>query len=206
MNDRDQHVIELNTLLYTQTYPEVFGLGLASLWVPESTGWGALFSFAEKGEGVVGEGWSVMFSKYATPTGPPEVTVSLGGTYSYTIYGPDRTTFDHPSDLPLREDLALYLASPQEMRARGLTQLQALAQKVDTALKEHQVNTCDLGPYLGKGIPPACTPRPMTPEEEAAELARAEAYFAGQEQSLNSDYPEMYAAWMAAFPMDACWP
>lgn len=206
MDDRDQHVIELNTLFYVRNYPEVFGLVLQSLWVPKSTGWGVSYSFSESGNRVVGEGWRVTFRKYATPTGPPEATVDLGWDYSYIIFGPNRTTFEHPSDLPLREDLALYLSSPEAMRDRGLAQSQALAQKVRTAIHAHQVNTCDLGPYLGRGIPPACTPRPLTATEEAAELARAEAHFAAQEQSLRDDYQELYVVWMRAFPLDQCWP
>jgi hypothetical protein len=205
-DNRDQHSIELNTLFYQQTYPEVFGLVFHSLWVPESTGWGASYSFAESGESMFGGGWSVTFSKYVTPSGPPEAIVDLGWDYSYTIFGPERTTFKSSSDLPLREDLALYLSSPEEMRDRGLAQSQVLAQKVRTAINAHQVNTCDQGPYLGKGIPPACTIRPLTPEEEAVELARANAYFAAQELLLRTDYQGMYAAWMKAFPFDQCWP
>lgn len=206
LDNRDQHVIELSTLFYIQTYPEVFGLVFQSLWVPKSTGWGVSYYFAESGDRVVGEGWGVTFNKYVTPTGPPEATVNLGWNYSYTILGPNRTIFEYPSDLPLRDDLALYLSSPEAMRDRGLIQSQALAQKVSTAIHAHEVNTCDLGPYLGNGIPPACTPRLLTPSEEAAELARAEAYFAVQEQLLRDYYQEMYAAWMRAFPLDSCWP
>lgn len=206
LDNRDQHAIELNTLFYGQNFQEMFGLDFHSLRVPESTGWGVSYHFAESGERVLGEGWGVKFSKYVTPTGPPEATVDLGSNYAYTIYGPNRTTFETLSDLPLREDLALYLSSPEAMRDRGLAQNQALAEKVITAIHAHQVITCDRGPYLGNGIEPACTPRPLTPAEEAEELARAEAHFAAQEQLLRADYQEMYAAWMESFPFDRCWP
>ena len=206
IDNRDQRVIRLNTLFYNQSYPEVFGLGFQSLWVPKSTGWGVSYYFAENGAGVVGDGWGVTFREYMTPTGQPEANVDLGWDYSYTIFGPNRTTFEYPSDLPLREDLALYLSAPDAMRDRGLVQIQALAQKVITAIDTHQVNTCDLGPYLGNGIPPACTPRPLTASEEAGELSKANAYFAEQEQLLHDHYQEMYEAWMAAFPFDQCWP
>lgn len=90
------------------------------------------------------------------------------------------------------------------MRDRGLVQIQALAQKANTTINAHQANTCDLGPYVGNGIPPACTPRLLTANEEADELARANAYFAEQEQLLREHYQEMYAAWMAAFLFDQC--
>jgi len=206
IDNRDQQVIKLYTLFYGQTYPEVFGLGFQSLWVPKSTGWGVSYYFAEKGESVVGDGWGVNFSEYLNPTGQPKATVHLGWNYGYTIAGPNQTTFEYPSDLPMREDLALYLSAPDAMRDRGLAQMQALAQKVITAINTHQVSTCDLGPYLGNGIPPACTPRPLTANEEVDELARAKAYFAEQDQLLRDHYQEMYATWMTAFPFDRCWP
>jgi len=206
IDNRDQRVIELYTLFYDQSYPEVFGLGFQSLWVPKSIGWGVSYYFAENGDSVVGDGWGVTFREYMTPTEQPKATVDLGWNYSYTILGPNRTTFEYLSDLPMREDLALYLSAPEAMRDRGLVQIQALAKKVNTAINTHQVNTCDLGPYLGNGIPPACTPRPLTENEEADELARANVYFAEQEQLLRDHYQEMYAVWMAAFPFDQCWP
>lgn len=206
IDQRDQHVIELYTLLYSQKDPEFFGLGFHSHWVPKSTGWGASYFFAEQGQTTVGEGWGVTFRQYATPAGPPEATVSLGSGYDYTIFGPQRTQFEYSSDLPIREDLALYISSPEAMRERGLAHIQALAQKVSTAIHTHQVNTCDPGQYLGKGLPPACPTRSMTSSEEAEELARAESYFAEQVQLLRDHYQEMYAAWMTAFPLDQCWP
>lgn len=206
IDQRDQRVIELNTLLYNQNNPEFFGLGFQSHWVPKSTGWGASYFFAEQGQGTVGEGWGVTFRQYVTPAGPPEAIVQLGSDYRYTIFGPQRTQFEYSSELPIREDLALYLSSPEAMRDRGLFHIQALAQKVSTAIHTHQVNTCDPGPYLGKGVPPACPTRPMTSSEEAEERTRAEAYFAEQEELLRDHYQEMYAAWMTAFPLDQCWP
>jgi hypothetical protein len=206
LGKRNQHIIRLNTLFYSQDFPDVFGLGFQALWVPKTTGWGALFSFSEGGGSVMGDGWGVTFPEYTTPAGDPISTVDLGWNYSYTIYGPNRTSFDYSSDLSLRDDLALYLSSPEAMRDRGLEHIQALAQKVDMALNTHQVITCDLGPYLGKGVPPACTPRPLTPVEESAELTRADAYFVNQEQLLRDHYQEMYTAWIMAFPLDRCWP
>jgi hypothetical protein len=206
-DNRDQQIFNLYTLFYSHSYPEVFGLGFHLRWVPESTGWGVSFGFDENGGSVVGEGWGVNFYEYVNPTGAPEATVHLGSGYSYTIFGSNTEThFRQFSDLPLREDLAIYLSGSEAMRDRGLAQNQALAQKVITAINTHQVNTCDLGPYLGDGIPPQCTPRPLTPEEEAEELVRAEAYFAEQELLLRNHHREMYNAWMITFPFDECWP
>lgn len=200
--NRDQHIIEMYTLFY-QDFPEVSGLGFYVHWVPMETGWGASFSFSEGGGMTVGDGWGVAFSEYTTSTGQPEATVILGWDYNYKIY---ETSIDFSPGLPEREDLALYLAGPEAMRDRGLTQIQALAQKVKTEISAHQVMTCDMQPYQGGGIPPLCISRSMTPAEEAAELARADAHFADQEQLLRDHYQEMYTAWMEAFPLDQFWP
>jgi hypothetical protein len=205
-DNRDQRVIGLFTLFYDRNHPEFFGLGFQSLWVPKPTGWGALFIFAENGAQVVGEGWGVTFRRYTTPTGPPEAIVDLGWQYSYSFHDANQTTLDSSSDLPLREDLALYLSAPEVMRDRGLAHNQALAEKVNTAIKEHQLNACEPQSYQGNGTLPECTPHPFTPSEEAEELARAEAYFDQQEQLLRGYYREMYLAWMTAFPLDQCWP
>ena len=111
-----------------------------------------------------------------------------------------------PVALSAREKLALYLVSPEALRDAGQAQIQALAARVDEALRTHQVTACDRGPYEGNGIEPPCTPRPLTPEEEAAELARAAAYFDEQQRLLRENYREMYAVLMQAFPLDRCWP
>ena len=206
LDKRDQHLIQLFTLFYDQTYPQVFGLGFQTLSVPKTTGWGALYSFAENGGSVLGEGWGVGFHEYTTSAGPADATVDLGWKYRYTIDGPNRTTFDQTSDLSMREDLAKYLSSAQSMRERGMAQIQALSKKVAEAINTHQVKGCDQGPNQGNGIPPACTVRPLTADEETTELDKAKAYFADQEQLLDEHYQEMYTAWMAAFPLDQCWP
>ncbi len=112
IDNRDQHVITLNTLFYPQDYPKVFGLGLQSLWIPKSTGWGASFAFSEKGEGITGDGWGVIFRQYLTSSQPADATVDLGWKYGYIVHGPNQTTIELTPDLSLRESLSQSLASP----------------------------------------------------------------------------------------------
>ena len=202
IDNRDQHILDLWTLFY-QDYPEVTGLGFHTTWVPVAAGWGADFSFSEGGGSTVGEGWQVTFGQYVASTGQPAAELALGSGYSYKIY---ETNLQYSSSLPVRDDLALYLAGPKAMRDRWLAQIQVLAQRVTTQISAHQVSACDLNPYQGGGINPGCTSRPMTPAEETAELARAEAYFTAQEKLLSDHYQEMYTAWMTAFPLDQHWP
>jgi hypothetical protein len=203
IDNRDQHVLSLNTLTYPQEFPAVFGLGFEALRVPPGTGWGVHFSFSENGGSVVGDHWGVRFDKYNTLTDQSESTVIL---WSYDEYKIQDTRVQYSFNLPLRDDLALYLKSPEAMRTRRLEQIRALAQKVKTTIETHQAKTCDLGPYQNDGIPPECTPRLLTPEEETEELVKAEKIFSDQEQILNENYQELYAAWMNAFPMDQFWP
>jgi hypothetical protein len=200
---RDQHILSLYTLTYPQDLSTAFGLGMEALWVPTTTGWGALFSFSENGEGIIGNYWGVRFKKYTTSTGQSEAMTFLSSYDQYQIL---ETRVGYSFGLPLREDLAPYLKSAEAMRARRLEQIQALTQIVKTTIETHQATTCDLGSYQGNGIPPNCSPRPLTPVEETDELAKAENYFFDQTQVLNENYQDLHAAWMKAFPMDQCWP
>ena len=166
-------------------------------------GWGAFFSFSENGKGIVGDYWGVRFNKYTAASDQIESTTVLGYYDQYQI---QETLVGYSFDLPLREDLALYLKSGEEMRDRRLEQIQALEQKVKTTIETHQAVICELGPYEGNGIPPKCTPRALTQSEETDELAKAENYFSDQKRILNENYQDLFAAWMQAFPMDRCWP
>jgi hypothetical protein len=203
-HNRDQHVIELETFFYPSSYPQVFGLKLAALWVPEQDGWGAYFHFSEDGRNFYGEGAGIGFARYETGSREPVASVSVIGPLAYGLF--ETTVALPPEAFSAREELALYLVSPEALRDEGLAQMQALAVRVDEALRTHQVTACDYGPYEGQGIPPVCTPRALTPEEEAAELARAAVHFAEQQRLLRENYREMYAALMRAFPLGRCWP
>jgi hypothetical protein len=204
-DNRDQDIFRLYTMFYPQNYPEVFGLGFHYQSIPVSTGWGVNFSYDEKGGSIVGSGWQVQFYKYSEPTGSPEISIYLGSVYGYTIYG-SPTSFRIETDLPLQEDLAFYLSGSEQMRDRALAQNQSLKTEVISAIKAHQINTCDLGPYLDDGLPPLCTQRLLTPEEEMEELAKAEVYFAEREEILHLYHQELYRVWMNSFPFNECWP
>ena len=199
---RDQHLLELYTLFYDADFPEVFGLGFHAAWVPTTTGWGASFGFSEGGDSIVADGWQVIFQQYLSPAGAPDATLSLGQGDSYKIY---ETTIQYISGKSVRDDLAPYLAGPDAMREQGLKNLRAFAEQVRNEISTNQVLACDLEPYQGNGIPPACKPRSMTAAEKISELARAEADFAVREQLLSDHYQEMYAAWMQAFPVERFW-
>jgi hypothetical protein len=84
-HNRDQHVIELETFFYPSEYPQVFGLNLAALWVPEQDGWGALFYFSEGGRNFYGEGAGISFSLYETGNREPSARISAIGPLTYEL-------------------------------------------------------------------------------------------------------------------------
>ena len=199
----NQHIVELYTLFYPNDFPQVFGLGIRTRYVPPAQGWGVSFSFSEEGKTIMGAGFGLNFAQFTTASGPAEATISLGPSYSYTVH---ETDIRVNSELDDRAELAIYLSSAEAMRDRGLEQLAALAAEVESAIQSGQVTGCDYGPYNNDGISPECFPRPLTAEESEEALSAAQAHFATQQQLLRDHYQEMYNALLITFPLDSCWP
>ena len=202
---RDQHIIQLHTFFYPQSYPEVFGIYLNGLWVPAGEGWAIAFGYVENGKTIMGNNATLSFRYYVANKQKPIHLVSIIGPFTYSV---SETRFRAKETLPLstREKLAEVLESPESMRDMGLHYYQAIAAEVDAALRSGEISACDYGEYQGDGIPPMCTPRPFTDDELAAELERAEEYFAGQQALLQENYREMHATLFRAFPFDRCQP
>jgi hypothetical protein len=200
---RGQQIVELDTHFYPNAFPETFGLGLRARYVPEDQGWGASFWFSEESTGIVGEGWSVGFPYYSSSSGSPDFSLRDGHTFAYEVF---ETRVWWTSDLSPREDLALSLASAEALRDRALLKLGALEERVRALIESHGATTCDYGEPDRSNLPPICTPRPLSPEEEAAALAEAEVYFEEQRALWNEHYEEVYAVWFRTFPFDTCWP
>ncbi|MCB9134295.1 MAG: hypothetical protein H6636_02645 [Anaerolineales bacterium] len=204
-NQRDQHVLNLYTLHYGDDVTNAFGLGLSARWVPPQTGpqtdWSAAFSFSEGGRTVVGEGFSLSFKEYGSALEPLN-ELNFGMSNDYKI---GETTLTYPAQHPQRDELALYIASPESFLAKGQSVLNGLSETVQAALDAHTIMTCDYGPYNGDGIPPACNPRPMTADEEQVARDEATQYFANQLAVLAANYEAMFAALEEAFPFETCW-
>ncbi|NUM47746.1 MAG: hypothetical protein HUU38_23825, partial [Anaerolineales bacterium] len=204
-HQRDQHVLNLYTLHYGEDVLNAFGLGVHARWVPPQTGpqtaWAAAFSFSEGGRTVVGEGFSVSFLEYGSAVEPIH-ELHFGMNNDYKI---GETTLTYPAQLPQRDELALYIASPESLLSQGQIVLTGLAETVQAALDAHTITTCEYGPYNNDGIPPACTLRPLTAEEEQAAKTEAEQFFANQQAVLAENYEGMFAALEKAFPFQTCW-
>jgi hypothetical protein len=208
-NNRDQHVLYLETYFYPSKYPEVFGLGTGSLLVPTEDGWGAAFSFSEGGGGLSGEGVSLGFVRHEAGAREPVAAISIIGPFSYKSFQTDLVELGiyAPEILELsnREKLSLALSSPEAMRNMGLQYQQSLAVEVEASLRSADFLACDRAEYKGDGIQPACTPRPLTDGERSGELTRAANYFSNQEAWLREHYLEMYAVLFESFPFERCW-
>ncbi|MCC6147501.1 MAG: hypothetical protein IT308_08035 [Anaerolineaceae bacterium] len=195
-----QHHIALYTLEYN--FPTMFGLGFQALLAPENGGWNARVSYAEGGRTVVGEGFGMEFAHIPPGGGEPDWTVSLGTGYSYMV---EQTRFTQESSRPVREELAVYLASAENLSQRGVEQIQALEEKVLSAISAHQTPTCEWSEYKNDGIPPQCSPRPMTTAEEEKASAQARAHFENQVAVLEQHSQEIYTVLFQAFPFKSCW-
>jgi hypothetical protein len=207
-DDRDQHAVELSTLHYGDASP-YFGIRLGARWVPPSDGWSASFSFSEKGKGIEGEGFAMVFSLYRASRGPfaadhhPVESLGLGRPYEYGVFENVKPPYVAPI-APLRDDLARFVESAESMRDAGLALLEKTRSDTARFLASHAAKVRVDGPYRGGGIPPAFTLRDATPAEEAAELAKANAHFDHGEALLRDHYRDMYAALLEAFPVDRC--
>ncbi len=81
--------------------------------------------------------------------------------------------------------LGALLRSPDDLRGEAERQVDLLAAAVDAALDAGTVHACTYGPYLGHGVPPECTPRPLSPEEVALERGAARSRLDAQRRFLS---------------------
>lgn len=204
---RDQHGIELSTLHigdgkggYRGSY---FGLKLRAAWVPPATGWGATFSFSEKGKDIVDASFGLTFARYTAEEGRPADTLTLANGYGYTIF--EETKALATSTQPLGTDVARYIASADALREAGTALLAKARSEVEDLLSTHSAKVRAYAPHTDHGRPPPYELRDATPAEEAAELAKATRYFDTKDALLRANYNEMYAALLQAFPVDRCW-
>ncbi|MEZ4475034.1 MAG: hypothetical protein R3F60_30430 [bacterium] len=197
---RDQHAVELYTLFYDQDWPRTFGIGLNALRVPAGPGLGVSVWLSEGGQRIVGTGSGVTLRWYPAPTGAADVEVSVGSEASYRIG--ETTLRVAAAGTPLAV-LRRLMVSPAALRDEGRTQLAALAAEVDRALKAGEVQRCEYGPYHGDGIPPVCTPRPLTAAEQEAERATFKAWLAARLALLEARAEDAWKLAMMTVPVGA---
>jgi hypothetical protein len=184
----------LGVLHYPKDWPSVFGLVYAAGVWPKDRPWGLAFSLAVDGRTVVGEHLGALFLRFDGERVADRVP--LGDGYAYRV---EETTFRVRGEAPLAE-LARLRASPSALQARATERLDALLAEVRRGLAAHEATKCVYGPYRNDGIPPECTPTPLTAEEEAAWAERAAREIGRQRALVAENAAEMHALLTALVP------
>jgi hypothetical protein len=199
---RDQRAVRLFTLFYDKTWPQVQGVGVNAVWIPDGRGWGGQLYFADGGgTRVVGSQFHLNLRRYSGPDSDPVDNVFVGASYDYKIA---QTRIALPFSGDLRQEAKAYLASSTALRNRAVSRLRALEKKVLATLAANKIKTCTYGPYKGRGIPPVCHPRPLKPAETRRAGVDARSHFARQRGLLKKHHTKMYEALLKALPK-RCW-
>ncbi len=201
----DQRAVNLWTLFYPQEFPRVFSVGISALNNPPGEGWSAVFFYFENGKTILGDGLHFEFYHYPAADRPPDGHVFLDLPYTYSIHILREPLILLGPELPLSQELPRFTTSPEALRDHGLEILDQAAQQAEYAILSHTRTTCDYGASPGHGLPPPCTPRSLSTQEERETIANLQADFAAQQQALREDYQEMYTALMQVLPLDRCW-
>jgi hypothetical protein len=176
--------------------------------------WSVLCNYRDATEqGVTGAGWSANLFQWDAakqhthiPFRPYEQTsarIDLGPRYGYEVQD---TSVLMATPLSYEENFLLYLKSPESLRQTYLTAHDELLQKVEMTITSHQARKRVFGEYAGDGRPPPSHTEPLSPAEEAAELAKARQHFARLRQLMKDEHVAIHVALRKAFPFEKCWP
>lgn len=191
--------LEVSTLFYDRSWPQVFGLNVSAGSNARSGPWGIYLHYADQGKGIVGAGLGVTFLRYEGEEKAQEI--HLGSTYSYQAEATDLRV-----EAPGGKDaeLALLYASPASLRQTGQARYRALLAEVEKAVAEHRVLKRVYGEYKGRGIPPTHEDVPLTPDEERAVLAKARAEIGQTLDSIEKN-AETFHRLLAELIPERCW-
>lgn len=176
--------------------------------------WSVFCHYREATEqGVTGAGWGAVLFKWDAqkqksyaPFRPHEQTtvkLHLGPSYRYQV---ENTPVEVFSELPQERDFLRYLASPESLRDAYLQANDKLLKKIEETISSHKADKRIFGEYKGDGKPPPTSVKPLTPAEEAAELAKASKHFAELDKIMIDEHVAIHAALRKAFPFEKCWP
>lgn len=191
----------ISTLHYSQDWPAVFGLHLSLGDVPQrgAGDLGVRFFLAENGAGIIGTGMSVSFVLLGADEKVPEV-LTLGATQAYQSSTMNELQVEAPGSW--QEELRRLTASPASLRETALVRLAALEARVKKAFAVGEIQGYDEGPYKGDGIPPLRLPRPLRPDERAAEEKRAAIELGRRRAFVEKHFAAMHARLSQVVPLD----
>ncbi|MGQ9813570.1 MAG: hypothetical protein ACUVR3_00195, partial [Candidatus Roseilinea sp.] len=195
---------------------------LRAVYAPASSGWVAEMDMATgetSGDACVRLRY---FDAGANTSAPATPSRTLGllchATYALPDWRGDRVAhgaLPALDNLTAGHRLARLLESPESLRDLGIQQYEDLLAQAQALLDSGDLRVCEetpAAPQAGAGqrVAPAptalpCIPRPLSPQEQAAESERLRAWVSERIDWLRADYAAMYAALEEAFPFAACW-
>lgn len=168
-----------------------FGVHYTVLDLPEA-GIGLRLSLSVGGRGLVGDQLSLRWQRAPAANGSPDL-LRLGSSLQWSV-GEQSIAVAMPGVSGPAEALAALAAGPGALQQRGLAHIDALERAVEAALSGDALRFCELGPYEGDGLPPACLPRPLTAAEKEAERARLRAALGPWRAALMGEAEALHAA------------
>jgi hypothetical protein len=199
-SERGDEWYEVFTLHYDRSWPEVFGLGVSAGRLPREGDWGVAFSYTANGARIIGESMSLSFYRFDGERIAQEV--HLGSAHVYQV---EETQIQVDAPGTDDEELARLIASPESLQTTALARLDALSVEVERQIGEGTVRKCVYGPYAGDGIPPVCTPTPLTAAEQAAALASARTELGARRDAVTRHAAEFQRLITELMAFDRCW-
>jgi hypothetical protein len=168
-----------------------FGVNYAVVDLP-TQGLGLRLSLTVGGRGLVGDQLSLRWQRVPAQNDAPDA-LRLGSSLAWAV-GEQQIDVAMPGVGGPAAALAALAESPEALQRRGGAHLAALEAAVLAALQGDTLRFCELGPYEGDGLPPVCTPRPLTEAERGAERARLAETLGRWRATLQGEAPNLHAA------------
>ena len=108
-------------------------------------------------------------------------------------------------EVSLMKDFFRHIRSATAMREAYLADLEQLEAGVLEELREHRAKKYVSNEAVSNE-PPGGYNVPLTEDEEAVELAKANKYFATQRKLMEDHYETLYATFRKSFPVENLWP
>ena len=148
----------------------------------------------------MGEGMSAAFHRL----GPERIerSVVLGDTYGYQAEEA-RLVVAAPGGRDA--ELALLLASPISLRDTATARYDALLAEIERAVEAGEVERCVYGEYLGDGVPPECTPTPLSDGERALLIDRARTEIGAMREAVEVNHELFHGLLTGLLDFERCW-
>jgi hypothetical protein len=179
------------------TLPDAFGLVLDLVDLPATGPVGVHFSIARNGASIVGEGMTVSFLLM----GEKDVVDEIHAGATMGIDFPDHQSASVEAPGGWQAELGRLAESPERLRETLRERLVALEKRTLDAIEQGTIQGFVEGPYLGGGIPPVRTRRPLSVAEKAAETRRVQEEIGRRRAFVDRHFGQMHAGLLATVPV-----